>query len=317
MAPKEKKNKTVATKVATSTFWTSHKRKIIIAIIATVIILVGIIIYIYREDIIYIYRNNIISLAASSLPSEEEQGVEFEEISDDVDLPQEPVAKMSDSSHDPIANTLSEQNTVSGMGGDLVSDTPEVGEPIVHSTDVDGIQTEQVPVNLTFMNLAQNYADIKASHAHYLTHGKHICVNNKSYKVMAVSATGTTARVNVSPYWPRNQTSAEFTLGDCPGNPWLPPTQMMATTNTNYMKVAAFHPFHKSNGYDDNFVGVNKSDINRISVGDKVCINSVTFTVKRVNPNVSPSVGYIVLDELMRNRGIKIMVNDNVHVGEC
>ena len=309
MTPKEKKNKTVATKVATSTFWTIHKRKIIIAIIATVVILVGIILYIYRDDII--------SPAASSLPSEEEPVVEFEEISDDMDTPQEPVAKMSDSSHDPIANTLSKQDTVSGMGGDLVSDTPEVGEPTVHSTDVDGIQTEQVPVNLTFMNLSHNYAEIKASHAHYLAHGKHICVNNKSYKVMAVSATGTTTRVSVSPYWPRNQTSAEFTLGDCPGNPWLPPTQMMATTNTNYMKVAAFHPFHKSNGYDDNFVGVNKSDISRISVGDKVCINSVTFTVERVNPNVSPSVGYIVLDKLMRNRGIKIMVNDNVHVGEC
>ena len=303
MAPKGKKNTSAPTKVTTSSFWKNHKRGIIIAIIATVVIIVGIIIYIYRDDII--------SPAASSLPNEEEQG------DDDTDSPQEPVAKMSDSSRDPIANNLSEQDTVNGMGGDFVSDTPEVGEPIVHSTDVDGIQTEQVPVNLTFMNLAHNYADIKASHAHYLAHGKHICVNNKSYKVMAVSATGTTARVSVSPYWPRNQTSAEFTLGDCPGNPWLPPTQMMATTNTNYMKVAAFHPFHKSNGYDNNFVGVNKSDISRITAGDKVCINSVTFTVERVNPNVSPSVGYIVLDKLMRNKGVKIMVNDNVRVGEC
>ncbi len=285
------------------TFWSTHKRKIISVIIVVLVILLCVVIYKYRDDII--------SPAASSMP------IPDFEIGNDNDLPQEPIAKMSNSPHDPDANGLGEQDTITGMGGDLSSNTPDVGEPITHITDPDGIQTEQVPISMTLMNLAQNYADIKSGHAHYLSRGKHICVNNKSYKVMAVSNQEPLSRVNVSPYWPRNSNSADFTMGDCPGNPWLPPTQMMESTNTKYMKVAAFHPFHQENGYDDNFVGVNKSDISRVKRGDKVCINSQTFTVERVNPNTSPSVGYIVLDKLMRNRGTKIMVNENVQIGEC
>ncbi|AET42375.1 hypothetical protein EXVG_00452 [Emiliania huxleyi virus 202] len=286
-----------------SNFWSNHKRKIISVIAAIIVSVLAVVLYMYSDKL---------SPAASSMPDTD---IEFN--NDDDPPPQKPLAKMSNSPHDPDAIGLGGKDTVTGMGGDLSSDTLEVGESITHSTDPDGIQTEQVPISMTLINLAQNYADIKSGHAHYLSRGKHICVNNKSYKVMAVSNQGATSRVTVSPYWPRNSNSVDFTMGDCPGNPWLPPTQTMESTNTKYMKVAAFHPFHKSHGYDDNFVGINKSDISRVKRGDKVCINSQTFTVERVNPNTSPSVGYVVLDKLMRDRGTKIMVNDNVQIGEC
>lgn len=222
--------------------------------------------------------------------------------------------------NDPDKQKLAGVNTVTGIGGILEPDEPSSSQTV---NKVAPVKVEPPAGSIKLTHVAQNYAHIDKTKVDQVR-GKVICADNKSYKVTAVNSRNDHDLIYITPYWTKSHSELYIMPGDCPGNPWKAPVAKGATPNTNHMTVMAVHPHPQQHGYGGNNVGIIAADIDRVKIGNKVCIKSKTFIVESITNSPSRDMKFIrLIDPNTRKEAhlnaynAKIMVDETVKLGEC